>query len=502
MKLFLRCFLFFFILGGIVIAEIASPVKLDKVLGISWGASMDLVQKTLNAKPLPSSDQNTLVFSSKYSEYDAQVKFYFYQDKFWKVGITISCDKTTVLGRWRNITNELERQFPGIVHTGMMMSQARNNLGPPSQSQPDIEDLETGKAVVGYSWNIPANPGEEDNQVNTNIGKGLIIVITYKNGELAAMIPGSFEAMAAKKTKVTIYGQNLLLKKATWYMNKNISSGIVIQPIDLYYKKYILPLAPGSDIRFHENGELNFCRLARDTSIQIGKNVFLLKGGSTCSFYKNGCLSWAILATNQDIVIGNNQITISNNIPSGEYAGIRFYEDESLQRIFVVKNTFITVFNQKAYLKENSPLSFYNNGNLSYGSLAQPLHITINNNQFIVKDNLELYPNGMVKHARSVNPIILSIENQDLSLYVASFYESGKIKDGYLTKIQKLTIKGIPFELADDGITFYENGKIKSCVITDECYQKIKVKATPAPWGYEVQFDESGNIVEHKLITG
>ena len=192
-KVFSILILLISLFTGFNLAIAEEPIKtLDEFLGIPWGASPQEVDQAMlkrNATRVEAMDNGEIIiYSDTFIGKEAQIAFYYFENKMYQAGAFISSPEYQVIDDWKEICDLIAEKYGKPTNKYFYFKSPYSN-GDGFETQA----LQLGKATAAWYWFFPVLKDKEDNVVSCTINTSLTIIIIYQNGELAA------EAAAAQK---------------------------------------------------------------------------------------------------------------------------------------------------------------------------------------------------------------------------------------------------------------------------------------------------------------
>ncbi len=238
-------------------------------------------------------------------------------------------------------------------------------------------------------------------------------------------------------TRVRVLNQDLLLKEGTpalFYIQVEIKTdflyrGTIVEDTVFTIRGHELTVDADNVVWFYESGNLKYTTaISKPTVFQVqGKEVL-----------------YAWLAEDAVIMIQGKPI----KVPADK--SISFYGNGVVKECgFLKKDTAFRIQNQMvlftSYRTLASGITFYDNGNVIYGSLAEDTAFTIKGNKVWLKgrNTVRFYKSGALADGRLVENTVFDIQNKQIlfkagkGLYV-EFSESGVLQKGFLGESTEL----------------------------------------------------------------
>ena len=253
--------------------------------------------------------------------------------------------------------------------------------------------------------------------------------------------PDSFSGILYTKTEIPVGGVPLLFQN-----NKSLSN--------CNYRNYRIFLYQNMDHPIKRGV------VKREEILTIGKNRIKILEGTDCVFYKNGNIK-SVFRNPARGCSKHYAIDMPNEIDGMHTqivydGGISFYEDGSVESFISYNGCSVPIGknenNTLQYLKslKNRIIYYYPNGSLRKIFCANPV--------LIKTKKQDLLFNGGSIPRRFCNYI-------PMNGYPISFYEDGSVQSGYLAEKKYFTIDDASICFAPTLIEFYSSGDVKSGTI-------------------------------------
>lgn len=151
----------------------------------------------------------------------------------------------------------------------------------------------------------------------------------------------------------------------------------------------------------------------------------------------------------------------------GGFFDLSFYSNGMVRKGHLAQDAIVTISGTPVVIAADSFVSFFKNGGLKEGRVRDTTPITIGANQICIKKkgSVDLYENGALRSGSVVEPATITIGKNTLLFFglFLEFYGSGTLLCGELYQPQQVAHGTATLSLFTyEKITFYPDGKLRS----------------------------------------
>jgi len=266
--------------------------------------------------------------------------------------------------------------------------------------------------------------------------------------------------------EITVYGNNVVwfyesgnLKYTTAISEPTVFQ---VQGKDVeFYDQYDVYVPMG----FHDNGSLHRGDLMEETAFELqGKSV---KFKGMVVFSDAGQLLYGTLAEDAVIMVRDTPV----EVPADK--SVDFHENGMIREIgFLKEDTEFLVGDQIVKFTSNpatsSVITFYDNGSVIYGALAEDTIFTVGDREVLLKgrETARFYENGALAGGTPVDTIAVEVGEVSIQIKAGrgmdiGFYENGDLQSGVLAESTELEYRDRPFTVPKSSyVEFDEEGTL------------------------------------------
>ena len=218
---------------------------------------------------------------------------------------------------------------------------------------------------------------------------------------------------------------------------------------------------------FHENGHILRGSLAEETAFEVQGKTVKVKG--MVNFSDTDQLLYGWLTEDTTIMIqGKPMVILADKT-------ISFYENGVVKECgFFKKDTAFQVQDKMvlftSYRTSSPGMTFFNNGNIIYGSLAEDTAFTIQGNEVWLEGRsvVSFHKNGALSGGKLVKNTVLDVQDKKIVFKAGRglsirFYESGVLQSGFLAESAELIYQDRPITIPEgNNVEFDEQGTLIS----------------------------------------
>lgn len=242
----------------------------------------------------------------------------------------------------------------------------------------------------------------------------------------------------------------------------------------------------GSMISFFESGVVNSGKLATDT--ELYKGVFF-KGGTDIKYHPNGMVLSGALASEAELVAGVSFRPVINTVTNGTKVDTIYKTSVTLYSNGMVQNGVIAGQADIGGVSYQGEASFYMSGALKIATLAD--NLDRNSVTLRAKTQVTYYENGSLESGSLADDVYVTVNKQEIPLKkgrTVTFYPSGTLKTGILFDITK--IGKVPYEKWT-AIEFFESGQVKRGILAAD---QLTIEGITFQAGQTIEFNEKGKL--------
>lgn len=298
-------------------------------------------------------------------------------------------------------------QKPGLLITGLIIPLI-----------PLLSMVYVGLSYQKYSANpIPI----EYKTINVN-GSGINFCNDYAIDYYGFLWWGTVKSgILDKPQRLLVGGQKLLFLpgfendrtyRIEFHTNQSVSKGLLGETAVFRKGNHQIKLEQNSEAEFYPDGAPAEGELAEDIKWyvkKLGVN-FLLRSGERVAFYSNGSLKSFRLS--DDLIVNCNGYSLPLQKVENSFQDTKLFSNGSLRECYLKQNTRVWIGNYPLTFKAGERLSFYKDGSIRGGALAEDGTVSLGEKTATVYQDMELafYPGGKLKTVRYYDGILVFAE--------------------------------------------------------------------------------------------